>query len=569
MTVFGASFQIGRSALAAYQAAIAVTGQNIANLGNANYTRQSGRLAAIWGGPVLGGVTPGAGVRMNQLQRHIDEAVEGRLRLALGARGGAEVRYQSLTQVESLYNELTDTDLSTLLTQFFGTFGDLQATPQDSSARNLVLTAADSVIRTLSRQRAGLLDQIEGLNGQAEAGAARAGDIADEIAGLNVLIVQEEARTQSVTGPLRDRRDALLRELGEQMTIQVREQPNGSINVFVGGEPLVEFDRSRGFTTERETIDGVEIARVRFADNGGTAVLGEGRLAGIVAVRDNQLREQLARLDQLARGLIYEVNRVHSNGAGLVGWSQLSGTFAVDDAGAALNTAAAGLDFPVRNGAFIVHVRDTATGQVITRQIEVDLDGLSGNDTTLTALAAALNNVPGLSAAVTSDNRLSVSAGSGQEVWFSEDSSGALAALGVGAFFTGSNAGNIAVNGAIQADPRLIAASLSGEVGDGQNAGRLALVGTGLSTLLGNQSIESFHANTTNRLAVEGSAALTGYEAADAVYAALVAQRESVSGVSLDEEAINLTKFERAYQGAARYLSVIDNLSNEVLGLVR
>jgi flagellar hook-associated protein 1 FlgK len=198
----------------------------------------------------------------------------------------------------------------------------------------------------------------------------------------------------------------------------------------------------------------------------------------------------------------------------------------------------------------------------------VDLDGLNGDDTTLTSLAAALGGVPGLSANVTPDNRLSVTAGAGQEMWFSEDSSGALAALGVGTFFTGTSAGDIAVNAAIQADPRLIAASLSGEVGDGGNAGRLALAGTAVSTLLGGQTIESYHATTINRLAVEGSAALTSYEASDAVYSALVAQRESISGVSLDEEAINLTKFERAYQGAARYLGVIDNLSNEVLGLV-
>ena len=53
MAILGSAFQIGRSALAAYQSAIAITGQNIANVGNANYTRQSGRLAALSGGMTL------------------------------------------------------------------------------------------------------------------------------------------------------------------------------------------------------------------------------------------------------------------------------------------------------------------------------------------------------------------------------------------------------------------------------------------------------------------------------------------------------------------------------------
>ena len=72
MGIFGTSFQIGRSAVAAYQAAISVTGQNIANVGNPNYTRISGHLSSLYGGNVFG-VRPGAGVRLSALERHIDE----------------------------------------------------------------------------------------------------------------------------------------------------------------------------------------------------------------------------------------------------------------------------------------------------------------------------------------------------------------------------------------------------------------------------------------------------------------------------------------------------------------
>ena len=88
----------------------------------------------------------------------MDDAVEARLRLALGARTGAETTYQTLNRVESLYNELTDQDLSTQLTAFFGSLSNLQTDPADTAARNLVLSNADTVIQTLQRQRAGMVE---------------------------------------------------------------------------------------------------------------------------------------------------------------------------------------------------------------------------------------------------------------------------------------------------------------------------------------------------------------------------------------------------------------------------
>jgi flagellar hook-associated protein 1 FlgK len=126
----------------------------------------------------------------------------------------------------------------------------------------------------------------------------------------------------------------------------------------------------------------------------------------------------------------------------------------------------------------------------------------------------------------------------------------------------------MAINPAVRSDPRLLATSLDGTPGDGSNAGRLAAVGSVPSALLGEVSILDFHAATVSSLAVEVSTANTEYEAADAVYSSLLAQREAVSGVSLDEEAINLTKYERSFQGASRFVSVLDSLSEEILALV-
>ncbi len=566
-----ASFQIGRSALAAYQAALTITGQNIANVGNPDYARQSGQLESLIGARTPGGVRPGNGVRLAQLRRHFDAALEGRLRDALGAQSRSRVIYDSLTRTEALYNELTDQDISTQLSGFFAQFSNLETAPADSGARNLVLSNAEGLVRSLRRMRSGLARQVEELNDQAAEAARRAGEITAEIAALNPQIARQESDGRSVASALRDRREALLRELGELMDIQVREQENGSVNVYVGSEPLVEFDRSRGPVVETVIEDGLEVASIRFEDTNGSVILHDGKLFGLLQARDRYLRDQFDRLDTLARGLIFEVNRLHGTGAGLVGYETLTSEYGVADPDAALDSDAAGLPFPVQNGTLIVNVRDRNTGQVITRQIEVDLDGIGDNDTTLNDLAAQLDGVPGLSAGVTADGRLSLGAAGGQEFWFSEDSSDVLAALGVGAFFTGYDAGDIAVADTVAGDPRLIAASLSGATTDGGNAARIARLADShsTSTLLGNRSIQDYHDAIISDLAVEAAAADSDYQAAAAVYEGLYAQRESISGVSLDEEAINLTRFEQAYQAATRYLSVVDELTTEVMSLLR
>ena len=53
------------------------------------------------------------------------------------------------------------------------------------------------------------------------------------------------------------------------------------------------------------------------------------------------------------------------------------------------------------------------------------------------------------------------------------------------------------------------------------------------------------------------------------VFKQLKEQREAVSGVNLDEEAVSLIKYERAFQGASRFVRVVDDLIAELVALIR
>lgn len=568
MGLLTGALQIGRSALLAYQSALQVTGNNISNAGSASYTRQSPVLMPDTGVILPEGFMPGGGVALDGLKRNVDEALLNRLRASIGTRERALVEQQVMGRIEGVLQEWTDNDLSTLLSEFFNAMSGLQNQPHEGTAREIVLTRADSLVREIRRQRDEILSLRDDLNKQIEDAATRVNQLADDIANLNLQITELESSGAGAANALRDRRDDLLSELAQMISIQVREQPGGSINVYVGNEPLIQGGLSRGVTTTLDTINGEPRITVRYADNNGPIALGGGRLGGLVSARDGLLGGQIDQLDRLAAALIQEVNKVHASGQGIGGFSQVTGTYAVLDPDAALNSARAGLDLNPRNGSFLITLGHES-GSSVTTTITVDLDGI-GTDDTLASLVDKINNsVANVTASVTADNRLRLVADTGYEITFSEDSSNVLAALGVNTFFDGSDAQNISVNAVVLSNRNMIAAATNGNVGDGSNAARLAGLGTEGIAAIGNISLLDYYNLIAADVAVKGAAAKAGVSAADTILMSLSAQRESVSGVSLDEETISLLRFERAFQGAARYTSVVDRMIEEMLALVR
>ncbi len=569
MGLITSALQIGKSALMSYQSALLAVGNNVSNASSPEYTRQTPVLSPLMGGVTPEGFQAGAGVALVALKRNIDEALESRIRAGLGDQSSAAVERQALGRLETVLNEMTDQDLSTLLEKFFAAFSSLQNNAHDVSARGMVITAGQSLVDEIRRQRTDVLSLVEELNQGITDVTRQADGIAREVASLNQQIVDAETRQRGMAGALRDQRDAKLRELSEIVRIQAEPQDTGAVNVYVGNELLVQGGTCRGLTTETEIGDGIERVIPVFADDDGPIRVLGGRLEGLAESRDTFSLGHLKDLDTLAAALIQEVNKVHSQGQGLCGLTDVTGTFSVFDVDAALNSDAAGLALRPRNGSFQITVRNTTTGTGVTTTIPVDLDGI-GADTTLASLAEAINaSTDNLSASVTADRRLRITADNGYEVTFGEDSSNVLAALGINTFFTGAAANDIALNPVVASDATLLAAARSNLPGDGTNADALARVGTAPAASLNGRSIVDFYNFVAGKIAVNGNAARAGQQAADSILTSLQAQRESISGVSLDEEAIQLVKFERGFQGAARYVSVVNNLIDEMLGLLK
>lgn len=124
-------------------------------------------------------------------------------------------------------------------------------------------------------------------------------------------------------------------------------------------------------------------------------------------------------------------------------------------------------------------------------------------------------------------------------------------------FFTGTDASDIGVNELILADPSYIAASKTGEPGDGDNALAMARLSQ-MPLVDGTATLDNYFASIVSRLGVISQKALHMVEHQADVENHLAALRESVAGVSLDEEMTNMIMFQHAYAAAARVVTAMD-----------
>lgn len=578
-----AAFQIGRSALSASSLALQVTGNNFANAATPGYSRQLINLAGI-GDARSGSFLVGRGVGVQGINRQIDAALQARHWAGLSGEGHAGINFQVLSQMEATINELSDNDLSSEFGRFFDAWSELSNSPGAEGARSLVVQQGRTLASSIRALRSDLNGMRSQIDQQLDAAAQRADTILSQIADINGAILDAEGGgTGGQASNLRDQRDQLIAELSTLMDVSAIEQPSGAVNILVGSTPVVLGSQSRGVELVRRTVAGrIEVDVQVKADNTRLSI-SSGAMAGLIEQRGQNIDATIERLDEVASQLIFQVNRVHSAGHGSSPLTSIRGTqsVAASDQSLALNNPAnstfANLPFAANTGSFLVTVTNTATGQQQTVRVDVDLDGINaagqpgfGDDTSVASLAADLNGISNLSATVNPDGTLSLSAASGYHFEFAEDTSGALAVLGLNTYFTGSNGADIDVRSELVSRPELLATgwTVNGQPSD--NGAALAILGLRESSnsALGGRSIAGAWLDTAQSIGAQASSAANRADAASLVRQSLEAQQAAVSGVSLDEESINLMNFQRQYQGAARFISVIDQLTQELLSIV-
>ena len=132
-----------------------------------------------------------------------------------------------------------------------------------------------------------------------------------------------------------------------------------------------------------------------------------------------------------------------------------------------------------------------------------------------------------------------------------------------GAFFTGNSASTIGVNASLVSNPALIAASGNGQPGNAANA--LVMAGIRNQTLVGSATIDTAYSQLVTQIGSDSQQAQRDKSTADLLVGSLDDRRQSVSGVSLDEEMTNLMRFQRGYQASARAMSAMDEMIDQLI----
>lgn len=559
------SLLIGRSAILSSQAAMNIAGNNMANAATPGYHRQIGILSPGRSAAIGRNQFIGTGVYLTSVHRAVDVALQARLRGAISDEMSARVDYNFLSAIETLQNELSGNDLSSRLSAFFNSFSELANNPTDHAMRSVVLQEGASLaehITSLREEYGTIRNDVDRSLGIT---VDLANGVLDQIAMLNSQIAQAEGSGGGEASSLRDQRDQLINEVSQYFEVTTVEQPNGAVDILVNSVPIVLAGESRGI--ELRTVNGENGSEVsiRVRDDGTTLDIDSGSVGALLRQREDTVDPAIEALDEFTNQLIFQVNNLHAQGTGTIGRSVIEGLMGVANPSASLNSDAAGVPWTMSNGTFQLHVIHAETGERVTYQVAVDPDSMSLDD-----LAAQINTALGvenMTASVSPSGALTFQASEGYEIAFSEDDTGVLAALGMNAFFSGSNGSTIAVDQALLDNPSLLA--ISSDFTEGGNGIALSLVelqDVAVDELNGASLREYWQAKVSDH-AVRTHTAGTRLESNQLVRASIDAQNQAVSGVSLDEEAIDLMTLQRQFQAAARFITVIDEMMETLISI--
>ena len=553
-------FNIGKHGMMAQQKAIQVTAHNLANVNTKGYSRQE--VIFEEGMPLNSGPgQSGTGVNAVAIQRKYDSFLEGQLTDSRETFGNLDVQKKAVSKIEDLFYESAGTGINELLSQFFNSMHDLSANPAGTAERSSIISRADALSDTINSVYSSLEQLQKDMNLQVKQAVNDINNISTQIASLNVEINRAEVNGQNAND-FRDMRGRLLNELAEKIDVQYFEDDSGQITVIGGGmATLVEKGNSWSLDTKSDP-DNYGYYDVVYSPNSNNVLkltdsISNGRLKGYLTIRDSETRDAMDELDRLAASIASEVNQVHRAGYGLdgsTGTNLFSPSFEAGDVLSQDVGSIRALSTNTGTGSLTIAIDDPSALKFNNYELT-----FSGGNYTLVNKSTNAS-----STAVYSDPSSFTFEG------LSVTISGSFAA---GDKYSLSAHKNTAkdIRAAIgMSDTAKIAAATAAadNRGDNRNAIALAQLQDALK-IDGNSSFNSYYGSIVGRIGVKSQSINNQYAAHEFSSEQLSNMRESVSGVSIDEEMTNLMKYQHAYEASARLLSIGDELMQTLLDILR
>jgi flagellar hook-associated protein 1 len=346
---------IGASGVRAYQAALTIVGDNVANADNADYVRRSVRIITNptgAGTPLSRDIESGAGSRAGAVTRAHDALKTNVARVAAGDHARFETRSDWTTRLQ---NTLTSSELDARLGGFFDAATDLAAAPTSTAARTIFLDRADQAATGFASLGADLRQLGSDLQSASEAATGEVNAITSALARVNNELRRTQTGGAAANGLL-DSRDSLLADLATRIRITVTEGDRGTVKVQLGtGGAAAVLVPANGTATRIGVRDGPSGAEIILDPTHSATVLrlpASGSLAGLVEAA-RLVTAARTDLDSLASRFATDVNAWHSAGSDALGdpGTPLFSTQTLTVTPGRANAGSAAVDLSIADGA--------------------------------------------------------------------------------------------------------------------------------------------------------------------------------------------------------------------------
>ena len=315
-------FDIAKSGVQSYRQALAVTGQNIANINTDGYKRREAGLTEVSSGQ--GGITQiqdgtGLGVRVEDIKRSFDAYLLDRKRNSFSREETATNFLEKISELEDLLLP-GDADLGSSMGLFFSSLQEVAASPADVAARVVAVEEGKNVAATFSRTSEVLSQLKTGAKSAAQQEIDTVNILTKEILNVNSKLLSSSTQGGAANALL-DNRDRLIDELSKTLEVTCTYNDKNAAIVRLGGSgsgpKIVEGSKRLALGLDEESTD-IKVILGPGTLNSPTNQITNGALRGLIDA-SKTIEQTIKDLDSLAQKFAQEINDQHKKGLTLDG----------------------------------------------------------------------------------------------------------------------------------------------------------------------------------------------------------------------------------------------------------
>jgi flagellar hook-associated protein 1 FlgK len=618
------------SGLLAFQKALSVTSNNVANVNTPGYSVEAAQFT-----PQPGETTGigyfGTGVSITSVTRSYSELLAGQMRSSQSSYSSFNSFATTSASIDNMLSATT-TGLSAQLQSFSNSLQTLANSPTLPASGTAVLSAAQSLAQSIQGYASQINSVDQNVEGQISSSVQEINSLAGSIATVNGQIAQIQNSGQSPNSLL-DQRDQLINQLSQYVSVNTATQSDGTLNVFIGnGQALVSGGNAETLSATPNQYNPTQFDVSLLTAGSSTPVditgsISGGSLGGLLSARSQVIEPTMNALGQIAVGIATIVNQQQAAGLTQSG-AQGQPLFAVggvqvsnssNNTGAAQVTATSTSlsalttdNYTLSDNGGTWQLYDETSQQAVT----MGGDGSAGNPFTAAGLSIVVNGAAnsgdsylieptanaaaGFSVLLTSPTQIASAAAVQTSGATANTGTGTIAAATVtdptnanlltptSIVFTtpgqytlngtsyaytpgaaiSANGWTTTISGTPAAGDTFTVSSNAGNVGDNTNL--FAMI-DGLNTSVLNGGATSLTGATSSLVSQVGAQtqqAQANAQAQQAVNTSATDAVNNLSGVNLDEEAANMVKYQQAYQACAQMIQASTTMFNTLISAI-